>query len=680
MKLLDFAIVKLAFWLIAGILVGYYLTISLDVSLLLSITLVILLFVIYQTSLRAFKPTVWFGLVSYLAMLSLGILTVNIHNQKLYKNHYTSIYDFSKTSTSNIYVTIREVLKPNTYNARYIAKINRIDTTKVVGKILLNIALDSSENTLNVDDKLIINANLQNLKPPKNPDQFNYKAYLKKQYVYAQIYSDNNHTLIISHNTFSNLGYANKVRLFVNKKLETFDFSKNELAVINALLLGQRQNIDKALYQDYANAGAIHILAISGLHIGIILFMLEFLFSFLNKGKHGKLIKAFLIVTILWLFAIIAGLSPSVVRAVTMFTAVAIAINLNRPHNIFNTLAISVFVLLLFKPMFLFEVGFQMSYLAVIGIVTIQPLLYNPIKTRFWLPNKVFNYATVSIAAQIGVLPISLYYFHQFPGLFLLTNMVIIPFLGFILGYGFIVMIMATLNIPKNIITNFYGDIIDAMNLFFKWVAQQESFLFKDISINGILLFVCYLLIIAFVRYLTIKTFKRLVICLIAIILFQSTLIFNKFQHETSDEYIIFQKSKQSVLGFQKGKQLYIYSNLKPPITKETMLTKYAVSNFITTVKADSLKNVYSINNKTLLVIDSLNTYQIKSFKADYLLLRNSPKIHLKRVIDSLKPKTIIADGSNYKSYVTRWEETCRKEKLPFHSTYEKGAYIFKLD
>ena len=113
-------------------------------------------------------------------------------------------------------------------------------------------------------------------------------------------------------------------------------------------------------------------------------------------------------------------------------------------------------------------------------------------------------------------------------------------------------------------------------------------------------------------------------------------------------------------------------------LSKDRVITNYSVGNFITSNTLDTLQSVYQFQNKTILVIDSLGVYNVKSFEPDYVLLRNSPKINMDRVIDSIHPKHIIADGSNYTSYVNRWKQTCLKRKLPFHHTREKGAFIIK--
>ena len=158
--------------------------------------------------------------------------------------------------------------------------------------------------------------------------------------------------------------------------------------------------------------------------------------------------------------------------------------NLKRPTNIYNTLAISMFIILLFKPLFIFDVGFQLSYMAVFAIVSIDPYLYKLWKPKYWLIKVYWHTLTITISAQLGILPLSLYYFHQFPALFFLTNLLIIPVLGIILGFGILVILLAVLKILPPFLVSLFGGSIDVMNTIVDWVAKQEPFLFKDIPFN----------------------------------------------------------------------------------------------------------------------------------------------------------------------------------------------------
>lgn len=678
MKPLNFIVIKLTICLSIGIILSHYINISLNNIFIATLVAIILLTVSYLIARRQFKRTVWFGILAFLFMIGLGILTHQLHEEKNNLNHYTKQIDTKNDQQKTIVFKIRERLKPSIYYDKYVVELMAIDHKTVIGTSLLNMTKDSIGNSYHIDDVILTYSNFKPLLPPLNPNQFNYKAYLEKQYIYHQLVLDRQSILKLKPQPHTLFGYASILRDKINDKLNTYDFKPEELVIINALILGQRQDMSKEIYESYANAGAIHVLAVSGLHVGIILLLLNMTLKPIEYLKEGKLIKVCLILILLWSFAIIAGLSASVTRAVTMFSLVAIAMHWKRPTNIYNTLSISIFVLLLFKPMFLFDVGFQMSYLAVLAIVSIQPLLY-----KLWQPKwKIINYFwqifTVTIAAQFGVVPISLYYFHQFPGLFFVSNLAIIPFLGIILGLGILVIILALLNMLPEFLANLYGSIISLMNTIVNWVSHQEAFLLKDISYDITHVIGSYLLIIASVLFFKKRSFMRISFVLITILFAQGIWILSDYRN-TNHSFTIFHKSRHSVLAQQLDSELNVYDNLDSnAILFDRVISNYSVGNSIDQINRDSLHSVYQFQNKTILVIDSLGIYNVKLFRPDYVLLRNSPRINLERMIDSIHPKYIIADGSNYKTYIKRWEATCIKKKLPFHQTGKKGAFIIK--
>lgn len=676
MQLLNFTIIKLTFCLIIGIIIGYFTKLPLDNTLYITFVLFVIVLLFFLIAKKQFIKSIWFGVSAFILMIFIGVLTTNFHNQKNFSNHYTQHISTETDTLKTITFRIREVLKPGNYYDKYVIDILNIEGNKVIGKSLLNIQKDSTQLPLRVDAIYINKTDFKDLIHPLNPHQFDYKNYLEKKYIYHQLFISNESLLKVSSNTHTLFGIANTIRDYINSKLKPYHFKPNELAIINALLLGQRQDISEEVYSSYTNAGAIHILAVSGLHVGIILLILSFILKPIERFKHGKLIKTILLVIFLWCFALIAGLSASVTRAVTMFSIVAIAMNLKRPTNIFNTLAISMFIILLFKPMFLFDVGFQLSYLAVFAIVTIDPLLYNLWKPKNKIIDIYWHTFTITVSAQFGIIPVSLYYFHQFPSLFFISNLVIIPFLGLILGLGILVILLAVLNILPQIIANIYGSIIGYMNSFVGWISKQESFLFKDIAFSLLYVLVSYLLIITFIKLVKKRDFANLKLFLIAIIVFQCAIIYTNYS-KPGNEFIVFHKSRYSLFGNTSKNQISIAHDFDSlTLLKNNIIKDYTIGNHINTIEKDTFKSLYLLDRTKLLVIDSLGTYNVKSFTPDYVLLRQSPRINLNRLIDSIKPKCIIADGSNYKSYIERWEIICKKRKLPFHQTSKKGAFI----
>ena len=677
MQLLNFTIIKLTICLIIGILLGYFFDLNLVYTVSLSVIFLLLLVFDLIASKHSRKKHSWTAIVIYMATICIGYLSMTAQNESNFRNHYTKLNQKHKDSTLLINFRVREVLKPGNFYNKYVIDILSLDSIKTSGRSLLNVAKDSTKASLKVDDIILTKTQFKELMPPLNPHQFDYKAYLKKQHIYHQLFVSNTELHTISNNKHTLFGFASLLRETINNKLQTYNFKPEELAIINALLLGQRQDISKDIYDSYTQAGAIHILAVSGLHVGIILVLLNFLFKPIEHIKHGLFFKTLLLIIVLWSFAIIAGLSASVVRAVSMFTVVAIALNLKRPTNVYNTLTISMFVLLLWKPTFLFDVGFQLSYLAVFAIVTIQPML-----DKLWHPKlrvlKFFwNIFTVTLAAQFGVIPISLYYFHQFPGLFFASNLVIIPFLGVILGLGIIVIALALVNLLPAFIADAFGAIISGMNHFVVWVADQEAFLFRNISFDLIQVFISYALIVFTIIHLKTKTYRSVVALLLAIIVSQCALLFYKSK-KIENSFVVFHKSRHSIIGHKTNQQLKLYTNINDSIIQhDKTITNYKIGSHIKTTLVDSTKNVYMFNNKKLLVIDSLGIYKTTTYKPNVILLQHSPKINLERLINQLKPELIISDGSNYKSYQERWKATCEANNIPFHQTSKMGAFIY---
>ena len=445
MKVLQFPLARITFAFVAGILFSYFLKpIPFIVFVFLSMTIIFFIGT-YFSNKRNIKLQLLFGIATYLLAFSIGNLTQTVHTDSYQQNNYThckNIFDKNYTFA----LTLREKLKNSAFNERYIALVNSIDQEKYSGRIILNIRKDSLKHSLAIGNQLKINTSLYKNTPKKNPNQFDCQKYLENKQIYAQLYADPNEIQISSKIKKDIWYYTAQLRTQIIQNLQKSKFNNKELNVAVALIMGQQQDIDPEIIQDYQYAGAVHILSVSGLHIGFILLFVTLLLKPFPNTKRGSFVKLLITLAALSLFGILAGLAPSVVRSVTMFSFVAVGQYLRRSVNIYHTLLVSILLILLFQPSFLFDVGFQLSYAALFFIVWLQPLMAN-----FWKPkNKVLNYfwdiLTVSFAAQIGTLPLSIYYFHQFPGLFFITNIIVIPFLGFIMSLGVLVMSLAAFN------------------------------------------------------------------------------------------------------------------------------------------------------------------------------------------------------------------------------------------
>ena len=626
--------------------------------------------------LKHFKKQSLFTVFSWLIFVIVGMFAVYSQNYSHKENYYENYF----SSDSLITFKVEKVLKSNLYYDKYIGKIVKVGNQKTVGTILLNVQKDSLQPSATIGSVFLFKSELNEVQKPLNPFQFNYRKYLEKQGVYHQVFIRNTAFLIKSSDKTSIYEIAENIRKKVENELVNNGFKGEELAVIKALILGQRKDISKELLEDYTNAGAIHILAVSGLHVGIILLILTFFLKPLERIKKGKFIKTFLVVLLLWFFAIIAGLSASVVRAVTMFTAIAIGMTFKRKTFVQHTLIGSMFVLLLFKPMFLFDVGFQLSYLAVFSIVSIQPKIYKLWNPKWFIADKFWQLFTVSVAAQLGVLPVSLFYFHQFPGLFMLSNLVIIPFIGVILMLGVLVIVLAVFQVLPTLLADLYISIISLMNQFVSWISIQESFLIKEISFSFLLMIISYVCIIFGFIYFDKKNHKTVVGFLLMIVIFQLSIFYEKHQAETTNEFIIFNKSRQTIIGENNNGKLKIHHNLDSlSIQKLSAIKDYKVGKSIKTIQfINQLSNTYQFKKQNFLLVDSLGVYRLGNKLKPIVLLIQSPKINMDRLISNISPIQVIADASNYKNQVVKWKFICDKKNIPFYYTGEKGAIVFK--
>ncbi len=252
-----------------------------------------------------------------------------------------------------------------------------------------------------------------------------YAAYLKRQGVFhsATINSIENQV------GKSSLNFAERARRIIRSATSNLGLSTSNTAIIYALLTGDKAGIDKSIRRDFARSGVVHVLAVSGMHVGMLFLVLNFLFKYAVRSKK---IRAVLILICLWSYCAVAGFSPSISRACTMFTFIIVADSLGRRTSIYNSIAASAFLLLIINPANLLEIGFQLSYSAVIGIVWMHPKLNSMLSIGIPVVKPVWSLCCVSIAAQLGTLPLVLYYFGQFPTYFLISNLITIPMITYV--------------------------------------------------------------------------------------------------------------------------------------------------------------------------------------------------------------------------------------------------------
>lgn len=670
MKVFKFPLLTITISFAIGIIAEYYLQWSF-------LTLVILLFsflgifsFLFWKSKKALLQNSLFGIATYLLAFTLGMMSFYIHSDLNSKHHYTKK---SFEESNSIRAIVTTTLKPNEKYYKYLISLSHFNDSVASGKLLLYVPKSNIE-TLHCGDEIWLNNTVYPIPKAFNPYQFDYSKYLEKQNVFHQIYTQENQIKIVKRHKTTDY-YIENLRNNLSKSFEIHHFEPKTKAIIDALILGQRLELDKETIADYSNAGVIHILAISGLHISIIYFFIVFLLKPLKRVRFGAEIQLLIVLAILWLFALLTGLPASVTRAVTLFSFISIGNYFNQPKAIYNALAISAFLILLVKPNAVFDIGFQLSYVAVLSIVLFQPFY----KKFYFSENKVAVYfmdtILVSLAAQIGVLPLSLYYFNQLPLLFLLANLVIIPLSSLVLIVGIVIL---PLNFILPSVAVFLGKILEFsiqfMNEYIHWIAQFKSGIITNISFSGWLTFSMYLVIVTFIYWMYHTKVKNIKYILVTVLLFQLSYISVKWNENQGSELVVFNE-KSTLIGIKNQNSVIAFSDI--PENHNVTLNHYTRGTFSDSLCIFPMQNAISFPNKRILVVDSMGIYKT-SIRPEIIVLTQNPKINLSRLIQDIKPEEIIADKSNYKNTVKRWEITCRKEKIPFHAIAEKGFYRLK--
>lgn len=643
------------------------------------------LFIVFIISFLICKPypelKMIFTSISLVLLLSLGVFNTKSHLPKHQNNHYTHLLlkDFKQVDFITFEGEVVKRLKSSAYKDKYEVELRTLQGKTTKGKVLLQIPV-SEKTLLSSGSKISGYGKLRAFKDPQNPQQFNYKNYMFAQQMSHVIDSESAQIKVKVQPGFSFANFGEQARFKIQLSLLKYDFTKDQMDIIQALLLGQKQDIDPETYTNFSKAGVVHILAVSGLHVGIILLILQFVTKGLLRIKYGRILRGGVVLLGLWGFATLAGYTPSVLRAAVMFSFLSIALNYKRKTSAINTLALSAVFLIIINPYFIFQVGFQLSYLAVISIVILQPRLSKLYKPKYFLDQKIWDILTVTITAQLGVLPLSLYYFHQFPGLFLVSNLVILPGLGVLLGGGILIILLSLLNILPDFLAYFYGQLLDLLLNFVDWIASKEDLIFSDIYFTKSMLIACLILFLSLVLWDSKRKLWSYSLLNLSLIIVMICVHIEKRNQLQQEEIVVFQTYKNSQLGVLKGSFLNLYSDV---IQSETsIINSYHIKNYktlkgIDTIQLSSFKNIYRLNStESLLVLDSIPVYPKQDFKPEYLLLKNSPNINLDRVLLELMPQLVIADGSNYKTDVELWETSAKKYNVKFHSTWEDGAFI----
>ncbi|MBP6373824.1 MAG: ComEC/Rec2 family competence protein [Flavobacterium sp.] len=620
-----------------------------------------------------FKQKYILGISLLISSCGLGQLTAYVHTDSNYANHFTHFVDSRQKQT--VEAIVKEQLKSTKQHQRYVVELLSLDRSSCFGKLLVHLKTSSSNKPLGVGLPIQFEGHIQVEQLAFNPNAFRYDVYLKRKNIYGQVWVD---MPAVKHNTSYRMDanyWADQLRIRISKNLEKSGCDPVISALFKALFMGQQQEIPTAITKEYQYAGVVHILSVSGLHVGFIVILLQCIFRLFPKNQTVKRTELLLSILFLWGFACVAGLAPSVLRAVTMFSFIQLGLYLNRSTGSLHALFVSAFLILCWTPQAVFDIGFQLSYAALLFIFLLQPIL----KKRYQPDTKISAYiwdnCTVSVSAQLGTLPLSLYYFHQFPGLFLLANVLLLPLLTLVMGVGIVCLVWLVVEVPPQLLLAALSGSIQLMNDLIAWLASFDEMVVQNIPCTLGMAMALYLVFFAALLWINRPNYLSSVGIGLTLVALQCSLLIPFWKSKSEQETLLFHVQRYSAILVRNGHSIIAYTNL--PEEKRNPLYAYATAHFCRRISIKPLPQLGLVNGKAICIISPENAQEKLPLKSR-MVLRNSPKINLDLFILQHQPTQIIADGSNYKSYISRWKASCIQAKIPFHATGEKGFYDLK--
>lgn len=688
MKLENYPILKLLFPYAIGVVIAYYADFGNRIRpVMLILTGVFFLLAFLLTFVKAYRWRVVKAMVMGIAFILTGILLTNMRLHPDYSS------DYMENNTEWI-VRVSEEPSLRKKSVKIPAIIlNSSENKKVKAKILLYLKPSSEAEGLRYGDLLFVHAKLSRIPPPYNPDVFDNQRYMQRRGIFYSGYVNESEWERIGHKPDNILKlFSQNTRNKLTSIYISAGMSGDELDILKAILLGDDDTLDPELKDAYSSAGVSHILCVSGMHVGVIFMIINFLLKPMDFFRSSRIIKTMIVMLVIWLYAHITGLAPSVTRSATMFTFVAIGQLLRRNTNVFHSLFASMFILLITNPLLLFEVGFQLSYLAVAGIVLFQPklaVLY-PCRTR--IGSYFWSLLTVSVAAQLGTFPISIYYFAQFPNYFMLSNLCVIA-----LSFAVIITGIALLPFsPIPFITRYVSwaltkeiSIMNHIILFIENLphAVTENIdytIYQVILLYGVIGFVCILIYR--------KNRKAFWTASVLFTLFCVSFSIRKVQLNSKTVFMAYHIRKCSALGFcQQGRMVLFSDSIRD---KSNDLYRYNVLNHarkqhltVTIIPMDTSQydtpflckrgNFIRFNDENYFILDQnqrVLAQNVKNgFPIDCLLLRQNPKLPPDKVMTLMPYKMVVADGSNSAYCIDRWCNYCIENQIPFHFTGEEN-------
>ncbi len=587
-----------------------------------------------------------------------------------------------------------------------IAIRNNEEWTETSGRTLLYLAKDSASMQLRAGDKIIFNPELSEIENKGNPEEFDYKKYLAYNMIFSSDYLATDDWRLVDDKSSDFRANLSRMRLKLVGLLRDFGLSDDEVSVMSAMTMGYSDILSDEIRHAYSSSGAMHILAVSGLHVGIIYGIIVFLLSFIRNEKLEWL-KVLITILLIWLYAIFTGLSPSVLRASLMFSIMSLGKLQNSNSGSLNGVFASMFILLVVNPYNIVNIGFQLSYLAVIGIIVFQPKFYAIFEFKNKFLDWLWSLTTVSVAAQLATAPLCLYYFHQFSNYFLLTNYVMIPISTVAIWCCVIFFAVSWIPYVSTAVAWCLSWIAKIMNFACLSIESLPFSLTENIYISVPQMILMYIIIITLTAFFFFtKEYKHLFATLFFCLLYFGIDLHQTIESKSQKALVIYNINKATAINIIDGTDNIMFANLDSvqpqniKFTTQNNWLKMGLENEkyinLSADKNQLLSTITTIDNRKVFFKNKFIRYEdislyvlddnfmpiedsISPVKVDFVVLANSPQISLEEISGYFAFEKIIISGSNSISRTENWFAENEILNYNLHNVKTDGAFIMPI-
>lgn len=669
---------KLLLPLLSGIIIQWYLQLlrSHIISALISLAVVLLLKPLFSQS-KKFRLRAVQGVVLNLLLAGAGMLLVHVNDVRNHEAWFASQY----TTGDVLELRLEEPLseKPNSFKSTATVLSIMRNNEKIFcrGKVIVYFRKEPSAKKLNYGSRLLTGKPVQQIRNSGNPAAFDYQRYCLFNGITHQVYLDT-HGFVhsgIDQNRIRQWLY--ECRRFLIATIRQYIRGEKERGLAEALLIGYKDDLDKTLLQSYANTGVVHVIAISGLHLGLIYGILLLLTKPLNR-KRLRWLRAGMIISGLWIFSLLAGAQPSVLRSAVMFSAIAVAVALERKTSTYNTMALSAFLLLCYQPFWLWDLGFQLSYSAVLSILIFFRPVYNCFDFRNKAIDAVWKLAAVTIAAQVLTTPISLFHFHQFPLLFLITNLLAVPLSSVIL-IG-IILLCSLFFIPAA--ANNLGMILEAMTRFLNQFVERMDgsglAVWEGISISLLQTVLLYVMILAAYWWLPEKKKTWVWIMACTLLCFSLVRITGFHAAARQQKMIVYNVPKLRAMDLIDGRTCHY---LGDPLPEDVVNFHIRQARITSRVYAPVQAAHFSFRfcGKKILILDKAPDPAQPPVAIDILVISGKPFLQMESLYKIFSMKQVVMDSSVPFGKAKLWKQQCKQLDIPCHNVAEEGAFVINF-